>query len=102
MHLSDRIVPIDDGVFIRLGATLAWLRGATREAVDIWIQSTIARRSAERHVHPGVRRALDYVRRHELDSAHTSLTHLAEVADLSPTRLMHVFTESMRIPLRPY
>jgi len=101
-HLDDRIVPVDDVVIVRLGTTLTWLRGATREAIDTWLQSTIACEPVERQIHPAVRRALEYVRRHELDSAHTSLAHLAQVADLSPSRLMHVFTESMFVPLRPY
>jgi AraC-like DNA-binding protein len=35
-------------------------------------------------------------------SADTSLEALAAVAGLSPGRLMHVFTESVGIPLRPY
>ena len=32
----------------------------------------------------------------------TSLSHLARIAGLSPSRFMHAFTESTGIPLRPY
>src|SRR5262245_31445058 len=53
-------------------------------------------------VHPAVQRVLDYVRRHEMDAAHTSVARLAQLADLSPSRFMHVFTESMGVPVRPY
>lgn len=54
-----------------------------------------------RRVHPRVRKLLRYLS--ELPaSADTSLESLAAQVDLSPGRLMHVFTESIGIPLRPY
>jgi AraC-like DNA-binding protein len=51
--------------------------------------------------HPGVRRVLRYLR-HAPPEADTSLAALAKVAALSPGRFMHAFTETVRIPLRPY
>lgn len=101
-YLGDRIVPLDDSVIVRFGAALPWLRGATREAVDGWIRSTMTHARVEQQVHPGVRSALEYVHRHAVDTAHISLARLAQVADLSPSRLMHVFTDSVGVPLRPY
>lgn len=102
-RLDDRIMPLDEDVIIRFGATLPWLHCANCEMIDTWTRSAIVDRLAKQHQpHPAVRRVLEYVRHHELDSGHTSLAHLARVADLSPSRLMPVFTESMYVPLRPY
>lgn len=54
-----------------------------------------------RRVHPRVRALLRHLR--DLPpSADTSLEALALEVGLSPGRLMHVFTESIGIPLRPY
>jgi AraC-like DNA-binding protein len=51
---------------------------------------------------PRVRLALK-VLRDELGSGRKcSLQHLGDIAGLSPSRLMHVFTESVGVPLRPY
>jgi AraC-like DNA-binding protein len=55
-----------------------------------------------RRIHPRVQRVLEYLQEQELERHHTSLVWLAQIAQLSPSRLMHVFTESVGIPLRPY
>jgi AraC-like DNA-binding protein len=54
--------------------------------------------AGRRHVHPRVRKALRLL---SADQA-ASLEALAAAVDLSPGRLMHVFTASIGIPLRPY
>lgn len=53
-------------------------------------------------VHPSVQRVLHYLDQSELGRSVTSLEHLATIAELSPSRLMHVFTLSMGVPLRRY
>lgn len=53
-----------------------------------------------RRVHPRVRSLLRRWRTGQL--AERSLEALADEVGLSPGRLMHVFTESIGIPLRPY
>jgi AraC-like DNA-binding protein len=45
---------------------------------------------------------LRYLREQGLEQRQTSLERLARIAQLSPSRLMHVFTESLGLPLRPY
>jgi AraC-like DNA-binding protein len=71
--------------------------------VDPWVRSQLFGESGgPRRMHPRVRRVLKYLTEDELDRSRTSLTCLARVAQLSPSRLMHVFTESVGIPLRPY
>jgi AraC-like DNA-binding protein len=57
--------------------------------------------SARRAVHPRVRKALRVLRASGTEDG-TSLEALAESVGLSPGRLMHVFTESVGVPLRPY
>lgn len=54
-----------------------------------------------RLVHPRVRTLLSLLRNGGVDHA-TSLEGLAIAVGLSPGRLMHVFTSSVGIPLRPY
>jgi len=54
-----------------------------------------------RSIHPRVRKLIGLLR--ELPpSADVSLPALARKVGLSPSRLMHAFTESIGIPLRPY
>src|SRR5262249_54721737 len=52
-------------------------------------------------LHPAVRTLLERLRKSGVEDD-TSLEGLAEAVGLSPSRLMHVFTESIGIPLRPY
>lgn len=53
-----------------------------------------------RPLHPRVRRLLQLMREEATED--TSLEALADAVKLSPSRLMHVFTESVGVPLRPY
>jgi AraC-like DNA-binding protein len=55
----------------------------------------------ERKVHPRVRKVLKVLREAESGREY-SLEDLAALVSLSPSRLMHAFTESVGIPLRPY
>lgn len=57
--------------------------------------------AAQRLMHPRVRRLLRILQSSGVDDA-TSLEALGRSVGLSPGRLMHVFTESVGIPLRPY
>ena len=71
-----------------------WVRNAAR---------TLGLRlpASQRPMHPRVRRLLRMLHSSGVDDA-TSLEALARSVGLSPSRLMHVFTESIGIPLRPY
>ncbi|WNG40006.1 helix-turn-helix transcriptional regulator [Archangium violaceum] len=57
--------------------------------------------SSRRAVHPRVRKLLRLLRDLPSDGD-TSLSALAAEVGLSPGRLMHAFTESIGMPLRPY
>jgi AraC-like DNA-binding protein len=54
-----------------------------------------------RTVHPRVRKLLRHLRTADAEDE-TSLDRLAAAVGLSPGRLMHAFTESIGVPLRPY
>jgi len=71
-----------------------------------WTQRVVsvlggARIAEPRRIHPRVRKVLAILRAMPSD-ADTSLEALAEAVDLSPGRLMHAFSESIGVPLRPY
>jgi AraC-like DNA-binding protein len=53
-------------------------------------------------IHPGIRRVLTHLRETRTQLDNLSLEALADIAGLSPSRFMHLFTTSVGIPLRPY
>jgi AraC-like DNA-binding protein len=87
--------------------TEAWRREVGRPpqpaAVNAWFRERIAAERAARRIHPRVRRVLRWLRENAGASEEDrSLDRLAALAGLSPSRFMHVFTESLGVPLRPY
>ena len=81
----------DPSALVRSGAE--W----TRLAVQTLGGAAVERR----RVHPRVRKLLRLLGADATDRA-TSLEALADAVGLSPGRLMHAFTASIGIPLRPY
>lgn len=63
-------------------------------------RDTLAAPTSRRQMHPRVRALLKALR--DDASIDTSLEALASRVNLSPSRLMHIFTESVGTPLRPY
>jgi len=74
----------------------------TPASVDRWLAKYLFRGRTERSIHPGVQRALTQIRSSLQSRARLSLDSLAGVANLSRSRFMHVFTEAIGVPLRPY
>ena len=70
----------------------------TRRAASLLGGAELANRP---RVHPRVRKALRLLQADALKDD-VSLQALAQAVQLSPGRLMHAFTESVGIPLRPY
>src|SRR5262245_40359956 len=70
--------------------------------VDRWIHSALLHDRRPRSLHPAVERALNYLRNGALQQRQLSAKHLSHIAQLSPSRFLHVFTESLGIPLRSY
>src|SRR5262249_23676858 len=77
-----------------------------RAGIDEWARRAasipgVTTTDPRRVMHPGVRKLLAQLRNSGLEDD-TSLEALAEAVGLSPGRLMHAFTESTGIALRPY
>jgi AraC-like DNA-binding protein len=77
-----------------------------RSGADEWSRNAakilgLTPSNSRRAIHPRVRKLLVLLRDGSFDGV-VSLDVLAEAVGLSPGRLMHVFTESVGIPLRPY
>jgi AraC-like DNA-binding protein len=99
---GSRVAAIPEAVVERWRRALVGTEAVDANRLDAWVRSELVSATNQRSIHPGVRRVIGYVRRHGLGRHATSLACLAQVARISPSRLMHVFTESLRIPLRPY
>jgi AraC-like DNA-binding protein len=74
----------------------------TQGRVEQWVRKVLLNRRESVRIHPRVRRVLKYLRDNLGKGADVSLKTLATVSGLSSSRLMHVFTESVGVPLRPY
>jgi AraC-like DNA-binding protein len=72
------------------------------EGVERWVRTELLHQRRAVKIHPRVNRVIKYVRESLGDSPDFSLDALAALSGLSPSRFMHVFTESVGVPLRPY
>ena len=72
------------------------------ERVEGWIRNHLLTERQEPKLHPAVRRVLRNIRNEIETRDDFSLERMAEIVGLSPSRFMHVFTESVGVPLRPY
>jgi len=79
-----------------LGPTL------TESRVERWVRTELLHRHRAVRIHPRVNRVLKYLREKLGVSYDFSLKTLSGVSGLSQSRFMHVFTESVGVPLRPY
>lgn len=72
-------------------------------AVEAWWRTRITAEPTPRPIHPRVGRVLRWVRENVgAGEEDLSLERLADRAGLSSSRFMHVFTQSLGVPLRPY
>src|SRR5262245_34200916 len=102
--LGDRI---QDGISCLPAGRIARWRAAlgaapTEARVEQWVRKDLLPRRRAVRIHPRVHRVLAHLRERLADSDECSLKTLAGIAGLSQSRLMHVFTESVGVPLRPY
>ena len=95
---------IDERFAARKPARLSFTEAAAvPRRIDVQIKAILggAAVPARRTVHPRVKKLLGLLRTLPPESD-TSLEALAAAVSLSPGRLMHTFTESIGLPLRPY
>lgn len=74
----------------------------TPMGVERWVRQDLLKSQQHAKIHPAVRRVLKYLRENLSKGKHLSLRALADVSGVSESRLMHVFTESVGVPIRPY
>ena len=74
----------------------------TEARVEGWVKKELRNGSRAVKIDPRVRRAIKYLRERLGGSHDLSLKALADISGLSASRFMHVFTESVGVPLRPY
>jgi AraC-like DNA-binding protein len=74
----------------------------SKPRVEAWVRENLLCERQLPRIHPRVNRVLRYLREQLGSAEDLSLTTLAGVAGLSESRLMHAFTESLGIALRPY
>ena len=70
--------------------------------VEAWVHRALLHGRASPQLHPRVKRVLRFLRTDLGIQDSFSLDSLAKIAGLSPSRLVHVFTASVGVPLRPY
>jgi AraC-like DNA-binding protein len=100
--LTDRITIVSGAIVARWRAILGDATQIDQARVDRWVQSEVLRERRPRPLHPGVRRVLDYLRAGGVQERQLSANELSQIAHLSPSRFLHVFSESLHIPLRSY
>jgi AraC-like DNA-binding protein len=77
--------------------------GALSEArIEAWVSESLLNGMAPERIHPRVARVLRYLRAQPGVLGDVSLPTLAAIAGLSESRLMHVFTRSLGVAVRPY
>src|SRR5262249_38796801 len=74
----------------------------TQQRVGRWVRQDLLNGHRAVKIHPRVSRVLRYLRENLSWEQDLSLKTLAKISGLSPSRLMHVFTESVGVPVRPY
>src|SRR4030095_10394680 len=99
-HVERDISCISEDQVARWRAALG--RMPTEDRVERWVRTELLHRRRPVRIHPGVNRALKHVRERLGISDDFSLKTLARISGLSQSRFMHVFTESVGVPLRPY
>ena len=77
-------------------------RMPTEARVERWVRTALLHRRRPVRIHPGVSLVIRHLRQKLGISDDFSLKTLAGISGLSQSRFMHVFTESMGVPLRPY
>jgi len=101
-QFGSEITRISGGVAARWREMLTSGPPLDSQRVEFWVRTELLKDRRPRRMHAGIRRVLRYLREDNLDRRETSLRTLAGIAGLSPSRFMHVFTETVGIPLRPY
>jgi AraC-like DNA-binding protein len=74
----------------------------TGARVERWVSGYLLHRRRSVTIDPRLQCVLMHLRRRLATAEDLSLRALAVLGGMSPSRLMHLFTESLGVPLRPY
>jgi AraC-like DNA-binding protein len=99
-EIESDIFPIPPNQLTRWRARLG--ENLSERCIDRWARMELLRGRTPVRIHPKVLRVVKYLRERVGIADDFSLKTLAEISGLSQTRFMHVFTESVGVPLRPY
>jgi AraC-like DNA-binding protein len=101
-RLKQDVTPISRREVARWRAALRGGAQLSRSRVETWVRRDLLHGRKAPRIHPGVRSALRSLREQLGSPKVVSLTNLAKIAGLSRSRFMHVFTQSIGVPVRPY
>jgi AraC-like DNA-binding protein len=99
---------LSDIDLVRAGKVAKWRRQLGNpvtlgpDRVEPWVQQELLSGRQFPHLHPRVRKVLRILREKIGTRRSFSLRFLADQAGLSPSRFIHVFTESVGVPPRSY
>ena len=96
------ITPVPDSTVAVWREYLGDPEKLTSVRVEPWVRQHLLSNRRVPRLHPKVRRALQVVREELATARSFALSRMAGIAGLSKSRFMHVFTESVGVPLRPY
>lgn len=82
----------------QLGASASF----TSSRIEPWVRTSLLAGRWTPRLDPKVRRVLQVIGEDLATHRHMSLKRMAAIAGLSESRFMHVFTESVGVPIRPY
>jgi AraC-like DNA-binding protein len=77
-------------------------RMPSEERAERWLTTFLPQQRRDAAIHPGVQGVLSHLHEPRAVLDDLSLKSLAGIANLSPSRFMHAFTESVGVPVRPY
>jgi AraC-like DNA-binding protein len=101
-HVSSDITRLDRRTVLRWREALGDPATLSASRVEPWVRAEFLPGRRRPWLHPRVKRVLGVLREELGTGSKFSLQRLADVAGLSRSRFMHVFTESVGVPLRPY
>jgi AraC-like DNA-binding protein len=101
-RVKENITRISPQAVARWRAALGDAAALGPSEVEAWVRGALLRGRKSPWIHPRVKRVLRFLREQLAAPNAVSLENLANVAGLSPSRFMHVFTQSLGVPLRPY
>jgi AraC-like DNA-binding protein len=101
-RVKEDITRIDSRQVARWRRALGEPATVSASQVEAWVRGELLGGRKTPGMHPRVKRVLRHLREQLGAGDAFSLETLAEMAGLSPSRFMHVFTESVGVPLRPY